>query len=469
MKTTTTERAQLGNAPISKLIYRMSIPMIFAMVINGLYYLVDAIFVGWGVGSEGLGGLAIVFPLQMFAIALGMAIGTGTASIISIELGNQKKEEVAKTIITSVIFSLVLGILLPGILLIFKEQIIYLFGATMEIYPYADGYYTYIVFGFIFIFLSFLEINIIKAEGNTKMAALGMFLGTFLNVILDPIFIFIFHMGTAGAALATVIARLITTIYLSYYYLSGKSIIQFQKYAWRFKIRKIKQVLALGTGVFFNQIGFFLLAITMNLSLRLYGTSLDISIYGVFSRIYVFVTMPFLGLAQGIQPIIGYNFGAEKYYRIGQTLKKSLIFSLIMGCFLFAIMILFPANVLGLFTKETMIIQRGILPLRIAMLITPFIGIQILSYFFFLAINQPFKALFVSLSRQAVFTLSLVILLPLLVGKMGIWVAYPLADILSVGIAYLLLKKEIAKMGDELNLVGIHEETSHYGTYHQAY
>jgi len=460
MNANTIKDVQLGNVPVSKLFYKMSIPMILAMMINGMYYLVDATFVGWGVGSDALGGLAVVFPLQMFAIALGMAIGTGTGSITSIELGNGRKDEAAGIIITSMMFSLILGILLPGLLIAFKKQMIYAFGATDSIYTHADGYYTYIVYGFIFIFLSFLEINAIKAEGNAKLAAIGMFLGTILNVILDPIFIFGFHMGTAGAALATVIARIISTIYLSRYYLCGKSVIQIKNYAWKFKVNTIKQVLVLGTGVFFNQIGFFLLAITMNLSLRYYGSSLDISIYGVFSRIYVFVTMPFLGLAQGIQPIIGFNFGAKKYHRIKQTIKKAIIFSLGMGLFLFTIMTFFPSAVLGLFTKDTMIIQEGVEPMKMAMLITPFIGFQILSYFFFLAINQPFKALFVSLSRQAIFTLPLVVILPLFMGKMGIWIAYPIADIISVVIACLLLRKEAIQLRDGLLLVNLHDEVS---------
>ncbi len=446
MKAAVMEKQKLGSEPISKLLFKMSVPMILAMVINGMYYLADAIFVGWGVGSEALGGLAVVFPLQMLAIAIGMAIGTGTASIESIELGNQRKDKVAKIIKTSVIFSLILGILLPLILIVFKKEIIYFFGATDSIYPHAEGYYTYIVYGFVFIFLSFLEINIIKAEGNAKLAALGMFLGAFLNVILDAIFIFVFHMGTAGAALATVIARIITTLYLMRYYISGRSIINLQKYPWTFEGKIMKRILALGTGVFFNQIGFFLLAIVMNISLRYYGSGLDISVYGIFSRIYVFVTMPFLGLAQGIQPIIGYNFGAEKFQRILETLKKAIVFSLLMGVVLFVFMVFLPEGVLGLFTKESLIIRKGIIPLQISMLITPIIGIQILTYFFFLAINQPVKALFVSVSRQAIFTLLLVIILPLFMGKLGIWVAYPVADIISVGIAYLLLNKETKQM-----------------------
>jgi len=195
-----------------------------------MYYLVDAIFVGWGVGANGLGGLAIIFPLQMFAIAFGMAIGTGTASITSITLGNDRKENAMKTMMTSVLFSLSLGILLPVILMIFKTPLIYLFGATEILNVHAEEYFNYIIFGFIFIFLSFLEINTIKAKGNARFAALGMFLGTFLNVIFDPIFIFGFHMGTAGAALATVIARMISTIILSRYYFRGESKFQLKEF-----------------------------------------------------------------------------------------------------------------------------------------------------------------------------------------------------------------------------------------------
>jgi len=217
----------------------------------------------------------------------------------------------------------------------------------------------------------------------------------------------------------------------------------------------MKQVLSLGAGVFFNQIGFFVLAIVMNLSLRYYGNSLDISIFGVFSLIYVFATMPFLGLAQGIQPIIGYNLGAKKYQRVFISLKKSLIFSICIGFAIFLVIICFPTDVLRLFTKEPMILNEGIFPLRTAMLITPLIGIQILGYFFFLAINQPFKSLFISLSRQAIFTLMFVIIFPPFIGKIGVWVVYPVADIFSVGIAFIMTKQEINKIKEKNILMGL--------------
>jgi len=227
----------LEKEPITKLLLRMSLPMILAMIINGLYYLADAVFVGWGVGGQALGGLAVVFPLQMLAIALGMAIGIGSASLVSVELGHKNKERAASIIDSAISISLLLGILLPIILLIFKEKVIYLFGATADIYLYAEGYYTYIVYGFVFIFLSFLETNTIKAEGNAKLAALGMFLGSILNIILDPILIFGFHMGTDGAALATVIARMITTLYLANYYFSGHSLVPLKRFKWQWESR----------------------------------------------------------------------------------------------------------------------------------------------------------------------------------------------------------------------------------------
>jgi len=433
----------LEKEPVTKLLLRMSLPMMLAMIINGLYYLADAVFVGWGVGGQALGGLAVVFPLQMLAIALGMAIGIGSASLVSVELGHKNKERAASIINSAISISLLLGILLPIILLIFKEKVIYLFGATTDIYLYAEGYYTYIVYGFIFIFLSFLETNIIKAEGNAKLAALGMFLGSFLNIILDPILIFGFHMGTDGAALATVIARMVTTLYLANYYFSGHSLVPLKRFKWQWESRIIKSIAGLGSGVFLNQISFSLLAMGMNLSLRHYGGSADIALYGVISRIYVFITMPFLGLAQGIQPIIGYNFGAQQYLRVKKTVWRAIQFSFLIGSFLFLTLMLFPSQILGLFTHEVEIIVRGIEPLRIVMLLTPFIGIQILSYLFFLSIKQPVKGLLISLSRQMLFTIPLVITIPLFFGKIGIWIAYPMADFLAVGLSLYLLNQKL--------------------------
>lgn len=431
------KQMNLENEPITKLLLKMSLPMILAMIINGLYYLADAIFVGWGVGGQALGALAVVFPLQMLAIALGMAIGIGSASLVSVELGHKNKERAALTIYSAISLSLLLGILLPIVLLIFKEKVIYLFGATADIYLYTEGYYTYIVYGFVFIFLSLLETNVIKAEGNAKLAALGMFLGSILNIILDPIFIFGFNMGTNGAALATVIARMTTTMYLANYYFSGTSLVPLKSFKWQWESRIIKSIAGLGSGVFLNQISFSLLAMGMNLSLRHYGGSVDIAVYGVISRIYVFMTMPFLGLAQGIQPIIGYNFGAQQYFRVKKTVWRAIQFSSLMGSFLFLTLMFFPSQILGLFTHEVEFIAQGIEPLRIVMLFTPIIGIQILSYLFFLSIKQPIEGLLISLSRQMLFTIPLVITIPLFFGKIGIWIAYPMADLLTVGLSYI--------------------------------
>ena len=436
----------LEKESIKKLLIQMSVPMILAMLINGLYYLADAVFVGWGVGGQALGGLAVVFPLQMLAIALGMAIGIGSASLVSVALGNHDRQEASTVINTAVGLCIILGIILPVLLLTFQKQVLGLFGVTPAIYKYASGYYSYIVYGFIFILLSFLGTNTIKAEGNAHLAAVGMLLGSLLNIIFDPIFIFGFNMGTEGAALATVLARALTTIYLAYYYLSGHSVVAISKSVRYWDHRIVKKIGSLGIGVFLNQIGFSLLAMGMNLSLRYYGGFMDIAVYGVISRIYVFMTLPFLGLAQGVQPIIGYNYGARKIEHIRETLKLALQLSFLMGGVLFIILMLFPQQVLNLFTRDSAIINRGILPLRIMTLMAPLIGIQIISYLFFLSIKQPMKGLLISLSRQTLFTLPLVIIMPLIMGKMGIWLAYPVADILAVGLSVYLITQEINRL-----------------------
>jgi len=433
---------KLGTWPIPRLLISMATPMIVAMIINGTYFLVDAIFVGRGVGTDGLGGLAVVFPLQMLAIALGTMLGVGSGSIISLELGKGNKVKAIKAVKSTIVLSILLGLILPICLILFRGEIIRIMGATESIFSHAEAYYRYIVCGFVFIFLSMIEISTLRAEGKAKIAAIGMIASSLINAALDPLFIFGFHMGTGGAAIATVIARILVTIYLTSFYFRKESVLDLSKENWLPELEISKKVVTLGFGVFLNQLSFSILAIAMNLSLCHYGGSLDISVYGVISRIYIFVTMPFMGLAQGFQPIVGYNLGAKKYSRINKAIKTVVFFSIILGVILLFLFEIFPQAILGLFTSDIQLIKNGIPPLRIAMIMTPIVGIQILSYFFFLAIDRPLKGIFISLSRQSLFILPFILLLPPFLGTTGIWLAYPIADMISVGISYLMMVGE---------------------------
>ncbi len=442
----------LGQRSVTKNVIKMATPMIFAMIINGLYYLVDAAFVGWKVGSAALGGLAVVFPLQMLAVALGSMIGIGTGNMISLKLGENKHDEAASTIKNGFIYTIALSIVISVTLMAFENPILIAFGATVNIWQHANDYYSIIVPGFILVFLSFLEINTIRAEGNAKLAAMGMFLGSILNIVLDAIFILGFNMGAAGAAWGTVVARLITTIYLSVYYLAKKSSINLKAVAWKLNFRLIRRISILGMGPFMNQLGFSLLAMVMNLMLKKYGTELDLAIYGVLSRIIVFVTMPFTGVAQGLQPIIGFNLGAKNPDRIKKATGVALLYAFGIGVVLCILLVGFPSQMLSLFTKDAAIITSGASPLRITMLFVPLIGVQIVSYFYFMAIHKPMRALILSISRQVLFILPMLIVLPRFFSVAGVWMAYPVADALSILLSawwlYRFVRKPLATLTD---------------------
>lgn len=433
---------KLAEWPVPKLLMNMSVPMILAMLLNGLYYLVDAIFVGWGVGSAALGGLAVIFPIQMLAVAIGGMLANGTASIVSMELGNQKKYEAAKAVKSAVLLSCIFSIVLLVVLLVFKKGILYALGANELMYPHADGYYRWIVWGCLFVFLSFVEVNIIKAEGNARLAAIGMFTGALLNTLLDPLFIFVFHMGTAGAAIATVVARTISTIYMATYYWRGKSVVDLKACGWVLEGKMIKRILSLGAGMFLNMLSFSILGAIMNISLHHYGSPMDLSIYSVLGRIYIFVTMPLIGLAQGFQAIIAYNFGANKYDRVLQAVRWGTLFSLIIGIVLFVFMVITPRWILHIFTQDPYIINGGVQPLSVMMMLTPLIGIQIISYFFFMALGKPLETVFLSLTRQFIFLVPFLLILPLFLQGEGLWVAYPVADAISVITAVVFIIKE---------------------------
>lgn len=433
---------KLGTWPIPKLLISMAAPIIVAFIINGMYFVVDAAFVGWGVGVDALGGLAVVMPIVMLETALGTMLGVGSGSLISLELGKNNMNKANRIIKSSLMLAILFGLISSIFLILFKNELIVFMGGTDETFFHAKDYYLYIVPGIIFVLLSMVELNTLRAEGKAKIASIGMISGALINTVLDPLFIFGFHMGTGGAAIATVIARFLVTIYLTRIYINRESILDIRKGTWVPDFDIVKKIITLGSGVFLNQISFSILAIVMNLSLLHYGEILDISIYGIISRLYIFITMPFLGLANGFQPVAGYNYSSGNHRRTIEAIETSVLFSILLGSILLILFEVFPAAVLRLFTNDIQTIERAIPLLRITMVMVPIVGIQIISYIFFLAIDKPIKAIFLSLSRQLIFLLPLILILPVPLGIMGLWIAYPIADVISVGVSYLMLTRE---------------------------
>ncbi len=431
------------HTPIPKLLLQMSLPMVFAMIVNGLYYLIDAVFVGKAVGGNALGGLAAGFPIDMLVVALGTMLGIGTSSIVSFKLGSHKKDEAASAVISAVLFTIILGAFFSVILMIFKTNIFHLFGAQKQLFEYANDYYSVIIPGSVLVLLSFLGINTVRAEGNAKLAAVVMFFGALLNVFLNALFIMVFDMGIAGAAWGTIVARSISVIILIGYYGFNMSAINLRSANWRINFIDVKRIILIGIGSFLNQVGFSILAATVNILLKKYGTAADLSVYGVISRIHIFITMPLLGLAQGFHSIVGFNFGANNYKRVSETVKFSFIFSFFIGLFLSAFLVFMPQGILGLFTNEQEVIQNGVYALQISTLMTPIIGLQILANFYFMAIHKPVKAMLVSLFRQVIFIMPPLVVLPLFLGKQGIWLSFPAADVVTATVSFILLLRSV--------------------------
>ena len=430
----------LGKEPIGTLLAKMAIPATIAMIVNGLFYVVDAAFVGIGVGTHALGGLAIVFPFQMFSIAIGSMFGLGAASIVARELGAKNIKRAEDTTGNAFMLSIIAGLLFFLLIMYYRHPLLMFFGATEGNLTYAEDYLIYIVSGFVFVFLSMVGVSVIRSEGNSSFAGWCMILGAAINVILDPILIMGCHLGIKGAAIATLIARAIQTLVSILYYMKGKSQLSLNLSNLRLQFSIVKEIIAVGAGTCFAQMSFSILALVMNLSLAHYGNDLYIAVYGVMSRILVFITMPLTGISHGFQPIAGFNYGAGKYVRVKQSVRLSLIVSTGICILLFLILFGFTKPVLSLFSNDTSLVAIGARPLKITVIFLPIIGIQIITFSYFQALGKVIPTLIVSLSRQFLFLVPLLIILPWFFGLNGIWYAYPTADLASVILSLLWIR-----------------------------
>lgn len=440
--------ARLGEEKISKLLVNLSLPATIGMMVNALYNLVDTIFVGRGVGALAIGGLTIAFPIQMIIMSFALMIGIGAASAISRSLGAKDVEKADYVAGNSFLLIVILSSIIAAIGLFFTEPMLRLFGATDNILPYAKDYITIILWGSIFFSFAMSSNNLIRAEGNAKVAMATMLIGAILNIILDPIFIFVFKMGVKGAALATVISKFISFLYVLTYLYSGKSSLKVKLHHLKPKMRIIIEILTVGSAAFARQVTGSVVAIVVNNSLRFFGGDMALIIVGILHRVTMFVFMPLFGVVQGMQPIVGFNYGAKKLDRVKETLKLSLITTTAFASFGWLIIELFPLAIINVFTRDAEIIEKGSTIMRIVISMIPLIGIQIVGAALFQSLGKALPSLILALLRQVLLFIPLVIILPRVfsLGLLGIWIAYPAADILSVVLTVLFLISELKKM-----------------------
>lgn len=442
-------KAELANESITRLLIRYSAPAMIAMFVSSMYNLVDTIFVGYGAGTLALAGLAISFPIQMIILAVGMTVGIGSASIISRSLGAGDPRRAERTAGTSFFVSGVLAILMAVLGLTFLEPLLRLFGATDAILPFAADYLSIIMYGNIFFAVSISANNIVRSEGNAKVAMRSMILGAVVNIILDPIFIFGLDMGIRGAAVATVIANMCTFSYLCRYFMSGNSTLRIGRSDLFPYFQVLPEMFKLGGVSFFQMVVGSLIMIPINHVIGQYGTDVHFAIGGVGNRAIMFFFMPIFGLVQGLQPIIGFNYGARKMGRVIEAVRKASIFATVLATLAFLILMFATKPVLSMFSPDPDLIAKGVPILRIWILVLPLVGFQMVGSSLFQAIGKARPAFILSLSRQVIFLLPLVLLFPRLWGLTGLWVSFPVADFMAISMTAIWVVAELRNLGLE--------------------
>jgi putative MATE family efflux protein len=421
----------LADPNIPRLLMKLSVPATIGMTVMALYNVVDTIFVSRGVGSLAIAGISIVFPIHLIMLALGQMIGMGTASLVSRSLGAGNVERARQAFGNALVSIAIVGVSITILSYLFMNQILALFGATTAILPYARQYLSIIVAnttGFMFIITSN---NIIRSEGHAKVAMGLMMNSAIINIILDPIFIFALGMGIRGAAIATVIAQLTTAVRAVIFFQSGVSILHINTRYLKLDASILREVFAIGVSSFSRQIAGSIVVISINKSLALYGDDLYIAAYGVINRMMSFAIMPIFGIAQGMQPIAGFNFGAHRYKEVKKVIRLAMISATAFSSLSFLLFYFFPQPLFRIFTDDPELINRGIKSIKLLIMAGPIIGFQVIGAVVFQALGKALPSLLLSLSRQVLFLLPILVLLPRFIGMPGVWLSFPFSDLLA--------------------------------------
>ncbi|MEL5864174.1 MATE family efflux transporter [Clostridium cochlearium] len=439
---------QLGEEKVGTLLFKFSLPAIVGMLVNALYNMVDRVFIGRGVGALAISGLAVGFPLSIINMAFGMLIGIGSSTMISIKLGEKKKDEAERILGNALILIILISICLSIVGLIFLDDILKIFGASQETLPYARDYMKYIMAGALLQNIGFGMNNIIRAEGNPKIAMATMLIGAIINTILDPIFIFVFKMGIKGAAIATIFAQTVSSIWVLYYFFSGKSTLKIKRENLSLHKGTIKTIMSIGISPFSMQIAASLVTTILNKNLLTYGGDLAVGAMGIINSISMLFFMPMFGINQGMQPIIGYNYGAKQYKRVRKTLKLAIMASVTIATIGFIVVEVFPTALIKIFNSDEQLVSIGTHGIRIFLSLLPIIGFQVVSSNYFQAVGKAKIAIFLSLSRQFIFLIPMLIILPLMFGLNGVWIVGPVSDILAALVTMFFLYKDMNQLRD---------------------
>ena len=450
---------ELGTEKIGRLLKQYALPAIIAQTASSLYNMVDSIFIGQGVGPLAISGLAVTFPLMNLSTAFGTLVGAGAATMLSVLLGQKNYKAANKVLGNVVTLNTIIGLVFMAIALVFIDPILYFFGASENTLPYAKEYISIILIGNVITHLYFGLNAAMRSSGNPKKA-MGLTIFTVVfNTILDPIFIFVFDMGIAGAAWATVIAQTVAMLIVMHHFNDKSRPFHFEKGIFKLDMRVAKDSLSIGMGPFLMNAAACLVTLFINQQLRRFSGDLGIGAYGICNRFIFMFIMICMGLNQGMQPIAGYNYGARQYSRVREVFWKTAKLGILMTtvCFIFGMF--FPKMAVGIFTHDEQLLELSSRALRITTLVFPIVGFQMIATNFFQSLGMVRKSIILSLSRQILFLLPMLYMLPTMFGADGVWASFPIADSISTIMTIFMLgrlfkKFSMLKDGDDPSILG---------------
>jgi len=434
---------ELGNEKVWKLLVKFSIPAVIGMLVNALYSVVDRIFVGRGVGSIALSGVAVTFPITNIIMAVGMLVGIGSAAVVSIKLGQKKPEEAEHILGNAFVLSVMITVIVSILGLAFLKPLLVMFGASAETMPYARQFASILLTGAVLQNIGFGINPIIRSQGDPKTAMKTMLIGAALNFVLNPLFIFGFKLGVAGSALATLISQAVCTIWIFAYFTRGKSLLKLKKANMKLQKHIVRQILAIGVSPFAMQVAASMVTICINTNLAKYGGDLAIGAYSLISSIAILILMPAFGVNQGAQPIIGYNFGSGQLDRVRKALKYSMVVNTMIATAGFLVVQLFPVQIISMFNStDSQLIAIGSEGITKYLMMFALVGPSCAIINYFQSVGKAKHSMGLSLSRQVIILIPLVLIMPHFFQLDGVWMAGAVSDLVSSLICFVFIARE---------------------------
>jgi len=436
---------ELGSEPVGRLLLKYATPAVIAMTASSLYNIVDAIFIGQGVSALAIAGISLTFPVMQMTAAFGSMIGVGASTLLSVRLGERDYETARRILGNVVVLNVIMGVVLGALMLCFIDPILYFFGATDETLRYARDFMVVILAGNVITHLYYGLNAMLRAASQPRAAMMATIYSVVLNVILCPLFIYVFGWGIRGAALATMLSQTSVLMWQFKLFSNKRQFIRFQRGIYRLKARIVKDSFMIGLSPFLINLTGCVVAALINKSLLVYGNDLDVASYGICNRYAFFFLMIVMGLNQGMQPIVGYNYGANNSDRVRAALVKTIVWATVVVTVGFVVSLIVPRQIVSAFTTDPYLIDISMHNLFILVCTFPIIGFTIVVTNFFQCIGVVKKSIFLSLSRQLIFLIPAVIILPTFMGVDGVMWSFPVSDVVATATAAVLFWMEMRK------------------------